>query len=259
MKDKKYDDYGSGKIVYPTKLGDEKGLFDIVEFSVKNNKSEYLFEYELANINNNYSNANGFSNILIDTYISVDKTGLLNTYDYGAAITFNENYPWKYHLRITPEEHYVEKVTDLANRITEKIDSDLILEGKVIKVLIKKESISENLKKSKYYVFTGGYDILGSDNYREVVKDEDEWNFSGGIDSLYQPNVLDVVNPVQEQMLLYFMPPTYAILSPVYNQLHEALIKKEYIYILIFIFFGYNYRYTYRLYKKELKKEKDAF
>lgn len=263
MNDKKYDDYGAGKLQYPTNLKDEKGLFDITNFKVKKIKDEIVFEYNLSEINNKYNNTNGFSNVLIDTYINVGEDGLLTTLDYGAAITFNEDYPWTYHIRITPEKYYIEKITDKINRITEEIESSLEVEGKAIRIKTKKENITENLKRGKYYVFTGGYDIFGSDNYRRVVADEDEWDFYGGIKSVYQPNILDVVSPMQERMLVYFMPPMYAILSPVYNQIHQILFKQEFIYGLILLFFTYKYITIYKQYKKIEeengdKKEKDA-
>lgn len=250
MNDKKYDDNGAGKIQYPTNLKDNEGIFDIVNFKVKKEKDEFSFEYRLSNIINNYNNTNGFSNVLIDTYISVGKDGLLTTFDYGAAVNFNEDYPWTYHIRITPEEYYIEKLVDKVNRVTERLECNLDVDGKTIKLTTSKSNIGEDLKKSKYYVFTGGYDIFGSDNYRRVVDDENEWDFYGGIKSVYQPNILDVVSPIQERMLVYFMPPMYAILSPVYNQAHQLIFKEEIVYLLIIILFGLKYFNLYKQYKE---------
>lgn len=257
MNDAKNDDYGAGNIKYPLNMNEKQGLFDLTRFSVKNVKDEISFEYQLSTIDNEFENQNGFSNVLIDTYISVDNEGLLTTLEYGAAITFNENYPWTYHIRITPDEYYIEKVVDKITRETERIDCTVdVIENK-IKLNVNKDDIKENLKKSKYYVFTGGYDIFGSDNYRRVVNEEDEWDFYGGIKSVYQPNVLDVVSPIQERMLSYFVPPVFAVLSPVYNQTHQLLFKKELVYLLTFAFFGYEYVSLYKKYKKEKTNNKE--
>lgn len=256
MTDKKGDDNGAGKISYPSKIKDEKGLFDITKFEVKKDNNEIEFTYELANINNQYNNTNGFSNVLIDTYISVGDEGLNTTLEYGAAITFNEEYPWMYHIRITPEEYYIEKVVDVVNKETEKIECDFELKDTKLFIKTDLKNIEENLKESKYYVFTGGYDILGSDNYRKVVSEESEWNFYGGIDSLYQPNVIDVVSPIQKNMLVYFMPPIYAALSPVYNQVHQLLFKKEILYLIALILGTLKYLNIYKEYKLE-KKDTD--
>lgn len=249
MTDKKGDDNGAGKINYPTIMKDENGLFDITKFEVKKDKNNIEFTYELANINNQYNNSNGFSNVLIDTYINVSDEGLNTTIEYGAAVTFNEEYPWIYHIRITPEEYYIEKVIDIINKETERIECEFQLNDTKLTIKTDSENIEEDLKKSKYYVFTGGYDIFGSDNYRKVVSDEDEWNFHGGIDSLYQPNVIDVVSPIQKNMLVYFMPPMYAVLSPVYNQAHQILFRKEILYLLALILGALKYLNIYKEYK----------
>lgn len=251
MTDKKGDDNGAGKINYPTNMKDESGLFDITKFEVKKDKNNIEFTYELSNINNQYNNSNGFSNVLIDTYISVGDEGLNTTIEYGAAVTFNDEYPWSYHIRITPEEYYIEKVVDTINKETERIECEFKLKDTKLTITTNSENIKEDLKKSKYYVFTGGYDIFGSDNYRKVVGDEDEWNFYGGIDSLYQPNVIDVVSPVQKNMLVYFMPPMYAVLSPVYNQAHQILFKKEILYLIALILGALKYLNIYKEYKSK--------
>lgn len=248
MTDKKGDDNGAGKIQYPTQINKEEGLFDITKFEVKKDKNEIEFTYELANINNKYNNSNKFSNVLIDTYISVGEEGLNTTLEYGAAITFNEDYPWMYHIRITPEEYYIEKLVDITNKQTEKIECEFALDDTTLLIKTDAKNINEDLKKSKYYVFTGGYDILGSDNYRKVVDEESEWNFYGGINSLYQPNVLDVVSPIQKKMLVYFMPPIYAALSPVYNQSHQFLFKKELLYLIALILASLKYLSIYKEY-----------
>lgn len=254
MNDKKHDDYGSGEIKYPTDLSEHKGLFDITKFEVESKKEDVIFHYTMSNMDNYYENTNGFSHLLLDTYISVGDEGLLTTIDYGAAITFNEDYPWTYHIRITPEEYYIEKIIDANHKITERLECDFELVDNKILISTKKENISEDLKDSKYYVFTGGYDILGSDKYRAVGANESEWYFSGGIDSLYQPNVIDILHPVQKNMLTYFMAPTYAVLSPVYNKAHQMLFRKELLYAATVILFGIKYTFLVRTSMKERKK-----
>lgn len=257
MNDKKNDDYGYGNIKYPTNLSDKSGLFDITKFEVESNKETVTFKYTIAEMDNYYNNTNGFSHLLLDTYISVNEEGLLTTLEYGAAITFNEDYPWMYHIRITPEEYYIEKIVDVEHKISERIECDLEVLENNIYISTSKENINENLKDSKYYVFSGGYDVLGSDKYRVVGADENEWYFSGGIDSLYQPNVIDIVTPVQKSILTYFMPPTYAVLSPVYNQVHQMLFRKELLYVLTILLFGTKYVVLGREFIKEKRKVED--
>lgn len=252
MNDKKNDDYGSGNIKYPTNLSDKEGLFDITKFEVECNNKNVILKYTMAQMNNSYDNTNGFSHLLLDTYISVNEEGLLTTLEYGAAVTFNEDYPWMYHVRITPEEYYIEKIIDIEHKITERVECELDVKDNTIYISTLKENMDENLKESKYYVFSGGYDVLGSDKYRVVGADENEWYFSGGIDSLYQPNVIDIVNPVQKSILTYFMAPTYAVLSPVYNQIHQMLFRKELLYALTILLFGIKYA----IIGKDLIKEK---
>lgn len=255
MSDKKYDDYGAGSIKYPTSLDGKTGIFDITNFKVKLNKDKLYFEYQLSNIDNEYDEKNGFSHVLIDTYISVGEDGIMTTLEHGAAVTFNENYPWVYHIRITPEYYYIEKVIDIPSKEVEKVDCKLEVIGNKIRIITDKTNINENLKQSKYYVFTGGYDIFGSDNYRRVIQEEDEWSFYNGIKSLYQPNIIDVVSPLQERMLSYFVPPVYAVLSPIYNQTHQLIFKKELVYALTIMFFGYEYYILYKRYSVEKIKQ----
>lgn len=262
MNDARDDDFGAGNIQYPLNISHKKGIFDLTKFTVKNNKDKTSFEYILGDINNEYNGKNGFSNVLIDTYISTGEDGLLTTLEYGAAITFNENYPWTYHIRITPDEYYIEKLIDKVERQTERLDCNLDVIHNKITLTIAKNDLKENLKNSKYYVFTGGYDIFGADNFRRILDEEDEWDFYGGIKSLYQPNILDVVSPIQERMLAYFVPPVYATLSPIYNQTHQLIFKKELVYTFTLAFFGYEYFNLYKRYKKEKetskKDEKDV-
>lgn len=259
MNDKKYDDNGAGKIQYPKNLSDEKGLFDITNFTVKSTKEDILFEYNLSDINNKYNNKNGFSNVLVDTYISVSDKGMFAPIEYGAAVSFNESYPWTYHIKITPESYYMERIIDAPKRVTEKIDVKLEVKGTKLIIKTNKNNIKEDLKRSKYYVFTGGYDIFGSDGYRRVVMKESEWDFYGGIESLYQPNVIDIVSPLQSRMLTYFMPPIYSVLSPVFNQTHQLIFRKELLYLLTLIFFAFKYFSIYKKYKSCKEESIDSF
>ena len=252
MNDKKYDDFGAGNITYPKSINKE-GVLDINSFKVSNKKDTIEFQYTMRSIDNEYDSENGFSHLLIDTYISVDDKGLLSTIEYGSAISFDEENPWKYHIRITPEDYYIEKLVDINNRKTKKLkDVSLEIKGNKIKLSLPQSSLQENLKKAKYYVFTGGFDVFGPDNYRRVLDEGENWYFSGGIKSLYQPNVIDVVSPIQKEMLVYFMPPQYSVLTPVFNQLHQRIFTKEILYITILIIFSLKYR---SIYKKGIKRD----
>lgn len=253
--DEKYDDYGAGSIKYPTDLKNQKGLYDITNFKLDKKDNSLEFKYTMSNLTNSDKGKNGFSNVLIDTYISTDSTGLTSTLEYGAVVRFNSEYPWKYHIRITPDNYTIEKLTNEQTRETEKIEGDVKVSGDTIILTIDSENIAENLIDAKYYVFTGGYDVFGDDYYRTVQDKEDTYKFSGGISSLYQPNVIDVVSPVQKDMLKNFMPPSYATLSPVCNQSYQKYIFQEYaiiLWILLLIFSTFTTTREYR--RLKLKK-----
>lgn len=243
-----------GYVILPApKSINKEGVLDINSFKVSNKKDTIEFQYTMRSIDNKYDSENGFSHLLIDTYISVDDKGLLSTIEYGSAISFDEENPWKYHIRITPKDYYIEKLVDINNRKTKKLkDVSLEIKGNKIKLSVPQSSLQENLKKAKYYVFTGGFDVFGPDNYRRVLDEGENWYFSGGIKSLYQPNVIDVVSPIQKEMLVYFMPPQYSVLTPVFNQLHQRIFTKEILYITILIIFSLKYR---SIYKKGIKKD----
>lgn len=232
MKDKANDDYGGGRIEYPTYIS-EKNLFDMRMFTVKDEGDYYSFDVKMENVLHDDNEKNGFAELLLDIYISLDDIGLNVPLSYGAAVNMDEASPWKYHLRITPRSGYLEYIKDVATIDSERIDCEVSLNGKTISILVPKEYIEGDLADGKYYVFSAGHDIFGPDEYRRVLKDESEYEFSGGIVSLQQPNVIDTLNRTQEKQLSYFMPPYYATVFPVYQLSYQKYILKEYLYIIV--------------------------
>lgn len=235
MKDSKGDDNGAGNIQYPLYLKEYSGLFDLREFKVKEDDEFYTFNVRLSELNNDFDGENGFSNVLIDIYISTDSIGLTVPYSYGSAVTFDSQNPWKYRLRISPNQGYFEYISDFSSLKVEKIECEVNVKGKSVSIKVEKDLIEEDLRKAKYYVFSAGYDILGPNEYRQVLKDESEFEFSGGIVSMYQPNVIDTFNKTQDKMLDFFMPPNYATVYPIYAVGIQKYLLKEYLYIMVFV------------------------
>lgn len=246
MKDKVGDDYGCGDIKYPkNQLFNKKSLFDIKEYKVYKDSDNYCFKYDMANLDNSLNLKNGFSYVLIDTYISTSSVGLTSTLNYGACVKFDSNYPWKYHIRISPNDAYIEQVENIKTSKVSKNTNIILKKDKNSLILkVNKKYFSENLRTAKYYVFTGAYDVLGPDNYRRVVKEPSDFNLYGGNDSLYYPNVLDIVHPSQEKMLNSYIPPNYAVISPVYNNKFNCYVYKEFfvaILIIMCLISNYNF------------------
>lgn len=234
IKDSKGDDNGGGNIQYPLYLKEYSGLFDLREFKVKEDNEFYTFKVKLSELNNDFDGDNGFSNVLIDIYISTDSNGLTIPYSYGPAVSFDSQNPWKYRLRISPNQGYFEYISDFSTLKIEKIDCEVDVRGKSVLMKVKKSLIDEDLRKAKYYIFSAGYDILGPNEYRQVLKDDSEYEFSGGIVSMYQPNIIDTFNRTQDKMLNFFMPPNYATVYPVYAIGIQKYLLKEYLYIMVF-------------------------
>lgn len=234
IKDSKGDDNGGGNIQYPLYLKEYSGLFDLREFKVKEDNEFYTFKVKLSELNNDFDGDNGFSNVLIDIYISTDSNGLTIPYSYGPAVSFDSQNPWKYRLRISPNQGYFEYISDFSTLKIEKIDCEVDVRGKSVLMKVKKSLIDEDLRKAKYYIFSAGYDVLGPNEYRQVLKDDSEYEFSGGIVSMYQPNIIDTFNRTQDKMLNFFMPPNYATVYPVYAIGIQKYLLKEYLYIMVF-------------------------
>lgn len=234
IKDSKGDDNGGGNIQYPLYLKEYSGLFDLREFKVKEDNEFYTFKVKLSELNNDFDGDNGFSNVLIDIYISTDSNGLTIPYSYGPAVSFDGQNPWKYRLRISPNQGYFEYISDFSTLKIEKIDCEVDVRGKSVLMKVKKSLIDEDLRKAKYYIFSAGYDVLGPNEYRQVLKDDSEYEFSGGIVSMYQPNIIDTFNRTQDKMLNFFMPPNYATVYPVYAIGIQKYLLKEYLYIMVF-------------------------
>ncbi len=228
MEDPEGDDYGPGTYFYPTHdfFKPHRGLFDMTRFVVSYDASTVYFDTTFKEVQNPLDAEEGFTHQLIDIYISTGQEGgKTQTLRKGAYVEFDEKYPWNLYIRGGPwqlSRVYTAADDEMSKGISKGIRTELLPDGKTIRIAINKGLIGEPREGWKYYVLIGSQDGFGPDEYRPVMEKATGWDFGGGRNDEFNPNVIDMLAASngkysQEKMLLSFKPEEgkLAIISPV--------------------------------------------
>ncbi|SJZ42046.1 glucodextranase DOMON-like domain-containing protein [Selenihalanaerobacter shriftii] len=203
MTDPQGDEYGPGTYIYPTsqQFVPFEGLFDLLNFKVKDVDSNYIFELKFTSITNPWHAKYGFSHQLVQIYIDNDLGGATNVFKKGANVKFDPDTPWNKLIKINGWNikvfDYQDKPTAKDGDISEA-EVQILDDQQTIQVSIPKKKIGD-LKAAKYYLLVGSLDGFSYDNYRPVVKEVSEWKFGGGTDTEFNPNVLDILVPEDKE------------------------------------------------------------
>ncbi len=186
------DDYGPGSYRYPGHrvFQPGEGHYDLKSFKIQTVGEDYRFIFEFGEIANTWDGKYDFSHQLIHMYFDKDSTtGQTELFRQGARVKLNPDFPWDYHLQfsgwwlrlIEPDDDPDDLVRDILNVDAEVSPWDLydinveILENKIL-LELPQESLG-NIEGSRFYLFVGGFDPFGEDNFRPVQNHRTNWSF----------------------------------------------------------------------------------
>jgi len=224
------DDKGQGTLLYPTNSVFQPGVFDLVRFTVLQDKDFVYLQVRVRNLGGNpWGGPNGFSLQHVQIYVmTTDKTLPVNTTTLGLNVNLAPG--WNYAVVAIPgwgdtpfpdgEVSALFKadgslVADEHNN-PDLFDVYAFTDSNVIEVKISKSLLSDvnNIANWVWYVFLTSYDGYSVMRIRYVVAgDPLEW-FLGGGDPLaimagVQPRVVDMLAPTDQDQ--YSMLKSYDI------------------------------------------------
>jgi len=207
------DDYGAGWYTYPTEAVFKPGDFDLLGFELKAEGDNYIATFKVANIDNPWGGATGFSKQTFFLFFSTGAEGGSTKGVEGTNVSFAENFKWNIGLQIEGWESKI--YTAAGDTITSTLMSGVgitattIVEdeaggpGEVV-VTIPKAVLGELNESSKFIAWVTGQDGYGTNRLRGYAEEASEWSFGGGDES--SPKVMDMIVPEgmkQEDILNY--------------------------------------------------------
>jgi len=207
------DDYGAGWYTYPTEAVFKPGDFDLLGFELKAEGDNYVATFKVANIDNPWGGATGFSKQTFFLFFSTGAEGGSTKGVEGTNVSFAENFKWNIGLQIEGWESKIYTVAE--DTITSTLMSGVgitattIVEdeaggpGEVV-VTIPKAVLGELNENSKFIAWVTGQDGYGTNRLRGYAEEASEWSFGGGDES--SPKVMDMIVPEgmkQEDILNY--------------------------------------------------------
>jgi alpha-amylase/alpha-mannosidase (GH57 family) len=215
------DDFGPGTYTYPTnKVFSEKGIFDLVRYSVYDTGDAWQLAFDFAALPNPWNGPQGFSHPLILLFLDVADGGLTELPEeaQAAQVAFDPEHPWDVFVRIAGWPAYGRHLwtADGKGPYFVGVTSDP-KRGRII-VNIPKEIVPEI--RGWHYVLVASQDGYGNDYVRAIGKTAGEWAGGGCPDPMWAPQIYDYLAPQgmsQEEVLSAYDPAGkhYAIVYPV--------------------------------------------
>jgi len=212
------DDYGAGWYTYPTEAVFKPGDFDLLGFELKAEGDNYVATFKVANIDNPWGGATGFSKQTFFLFFSTGAEGGSTKGVEGTNVSFAENFKWNIGLQIEGWESKI--YTAAGDTITSTLMSGVGITATTV--------LGELNESSKFIAWVTGQDGYGTNRLRGYAEEASEWSFGGGDES--SPKVMDMIVPEgmkQEDILNYkehtvalpgilvgdYMKPTFTSLS----------------------------------------------
>jgi len=174
MADRSGDDFGAGKITYPTHqaFAPYRDLFDLTHFKVTKEEEYLFFDLSFSQITNPWKAPEGFFHQHVLIFISTGAEGAKFYKPLGLSFTK----PYLYIIRVAPWS-----LSSLRFSYNEK-DMELraeTLNQQTIRVYVPLNIISSPYKDWEYAVLVGAYDPFGNDFFREIATTNTAWEFGG--------------------------------------------------------------------------------
>ena len=221
------DDNGPGSYTYPqNKVFSEKGLFDLLRYSIYDSGDDWQLAFDFAALPNPWNGPQGFSHPIIYLYLDVAEGGKTDSYDEGQAVqvAFDPDHPWDVFIRIAGWPAYGRHLWTASGEgpYLVEVASDP-KRGRII-ATIPKELLPEIA--GWHYVLIGSQDGYGKNYLRAIGKTAGEWAGGGCPDPLHAPQIYDYLTPTgdsQQDMLGSYNAQEggFATLVPVQIELSE--------------------------------------
>lgn len=191
ISDPKGDDYGGGSLNYPEHPVYLEGLFDLENFQVSHDEYAVYFDFKFATVTNPFGAPEGYFHqrieVLFDTGSDAGEQRLkLGGSDFRAGPDFG----WDLRLAVAPFQESV-LYQCRANQLvilTDDLETELLSDGKTIRLKIQKEHLPEINANWRYSVLVGSFDGLAKDSWRGIG--EGVWQPSGD-----GPPIFDILAP----------------------------------------------------------------
>lgn len=174
MADRSGDDFGAGKVTYPTHqaFAPYRDLFDLTHFKVIK-EGEYLFmDLSFSQITNPWKAPEGFFHQHVLIFINTGSEGI----NYYAPLIMSFKKPYRYVIRVAPWSLSSLRFSDNETIIPLRAET---LNQKTIRVYLPLDTINSPYNDWEYAVLVGAYDPFGLDFFREVAKKNSAWEFGG--------------------------------------------------------------------------------
>ncbi len=197
--DPKGDDYGPGTYTYPTNSVFKKGDFDLLKFEAKSTGNEYIFRWQLANVDNPWNGKWGISKQTLMVFIDNKEGGTSEGLE-GMNAMFSSDFKWDEAIQFEGWESklYVSEDDDIeAEDLGDVGATATVTYGKDgwVELRIPKEVLGDIGKGSKIMALVLGQDGYGPGRIRQVNAKAEEWRFGGGSDGSEDPNIIDMIVP----------------------------------------------------------------
>ncbi|MGB9856996.1 MAG: glucodextranase DOMON-like domain-containing protein [Dictyoglomaceae bacterium] len=198
------DDYGWGKVVYPTANVFKPGVFDITHVEMGKSKDQIVFRIKIrGELENPWNSPVGVSVQTIDIYIN-DGTG--KVLYYKALPGRNADIPEGWNKAIWAEGWYpafVEPILDEKGKVTLKDTKGVVQvmaepTERMIIISVPQKILGTPSPDWKILIIMcgqEGYPRPGNWRVREVEETAKQWRFGGGDDFYGDPNIIDMIVP----------------------------------------------------------------
>jgi len=214
VKDPKGDDHGPGTYTYPTDPVFKAGIYDILEFTVAQEETTYVFRVKFNGpVENVWGSPNGLSPHTIDIYLDTDHTagsGSRRLLDArNAAVSAEDAWDW-----VLWAEGWAPGVFKVGkDGKPEKADVPMKIvtdpAGGTVTIRVPKNALPGDPTTWGYLAVVLSQDGFGTNRVRDVQPKAEQWRVGGGPDDTNHTRIMDVAwdgTPSQEEMLSAYRP-----------------------------------------------------
>lgn len=257
LKDEVGDDYGPGDYKYPQDqvFAPYKGLFDLLQFSIRESGSNYILNFEFVELKDPWQSNYGFSLPLIEIYIDNEKGGSEKIIEKGANIALDSEHPWNKLLKLSgwwlllydhdaEVEENVSITTDIKDSKWQVKNSQVTTRENTIKVKLPKDVLGEMID-SHIQLLVGSFDPFGPGHFRKISDQPSAWKFySKTPDRLsFATRVIDTILPegMSQKEVLAFDNASYPQLYSIHlkkptPKMNYRIVQSPFFYILLLVF-----------------------
>src|SRR5690554_4742604 len=182
VRDRRCDDFGSGKLKYPTDPLFSEGLFDLTRFRVGTLPDKIWFDLTFREVTNPFNAPEGYFHQRMEVYIDTGAEGGSSAIVVGEhkLALINDN-TWQIRVSAGPfaETRVYMWIDGRLREFTQGIGSYLLEDGQTIRIEVPQELLPPITQDWQYYVLIGGFDALEPDNWRQAVDYSSQWQFEG--------------------------------------------------------------------------------